>query len=177
MKFTLKGLIPLLAFLALGFALAVGLTKDPRDLPSQMIDHPFPDFSLTDLMEPETLLDQTMLRGQVSLVNVFGSWCVACDVEHPVLMKLSNEINIIGIDWRDDRTKAIKWLQRRGNPYDKIVFDPESVLAIDLGVTGAPESFLVDKSGNIRYKYVGPISADIWAKTFKPMISQLETEQ
>lgn len=179
MKFTLKGLFPLMVFFALCLAFAYGLTKDPRELPSQLIDRPFPQFSLPDLMDETQILDKSYLQGQVTLVNIFGSWCVACDQEHPMLMKLSRnkEIAMLGVDWRDTREDGLRWLARGGNPYTRVIFDAESKLAIDLGVTGAPESFLVDKKGQIRYKYIGPITEQVWQKTLKPLVLNLEAEQ
>ena len=118
------------------------------------------------------------MRGQVSLINVFGSWCVACNVEHPVLMDIAknNEVRLIGMDWRDERDKAKRWLAQRGDPYTKVIFDNESVLAIKLGVTGAPESFITDKMGNIRYKHVGVITPDIWRETLLPIVETLKAE-
>jgi len=174
----MRALLPLGLFLLIGIAFAIGLTKDPRRLPSELIDQPFPDFALTELYTESETLTQDMLIGQVSLINVFGSWCVACNVEHPVLMDIAarKEINLIGMDWRDERPKAKRWLAERGNPYDKVIFDNESVLAITLGVTGAPESFITDKSGNIRYKHVGVITPEIWRETLRPIVNSLETE-
>ncbi len=179
MKLTWKGIIPLVVFLALGIAFAIGLTKDPSKLPSQMINRPFPDFSLPDLLDMDVTIDQSYFDGQVTLVNIFGSWCVACDQEHPVLMKLArnNEIPILGVDWRDTVEKGRRWLARGGNPYTRVVFDADSMLAIDLGVTGAPESFIVDKQGNIRYKFIGPITEKIWRDELKPFVLMLEAEQ
>ncbi|HFB54764.1 MAG TPA: DsbE family thiol:disulfide interchange protein [Hellea balneolensis] len=170
--------MPLFIFFGLGIALAISLTKDPRKLPSQLIDRPFPEFRLPDLNAPDKMIGNEVLHGRVSLVNVFGSWCVACDAEHPMLVRMArNEgVFIIGVDWRDTVVKANRWLAERGNPYAQIVFDADSKLAIDLGVTGAPESFLVDKKGQIRYKVVGPISIDIWENTLKPLIATLEAE-
>jgi cytochrome c biogenesis protein CcmG/thiol:disulfide interchange protein DsbE len=178
MKFSLKGLIPLLIFFGLGIALAISLTKDPRKLPSQLIDRPFPEFLLPDLNAPEKLIGNEFLHGRVSLVNVFGSWCVACDAEHPMLMHMAQneDVFIIGVDWRDTVAKANRWLAQRGNPYAQIVFDADSKLAIDLGVTGAPESFLVDKKGQIRYKHVGPITPEVWEDILKPLMANLEAE-
>ena len=179
MKISWKGLIPLIIFVALGVMFAVGLTKDPRELPSQMIDHPFPGFNLPDLFDMETMIDQNYLIGQVTLVNVFGSWCVACDQEHPTLRRMAakNEVIMLGVDWRDKVEKGRRWLARGGNPYTRVVFDADSLLAIDLGVTGAPESFIVDKHGQIRYKYVGPITDKVWQDELKPIVLVLRKEQ
>ena len=178
MKPYVKALIPLFVFLALSLTFFIRLTdgKDTHTLPSQLIDHKFPVFSLPSLYEPEASLDNSIFEDKIVLVNVFGSWCVACRQEHGFLQKLSNsgEIPIIGVDWRDDRDKAKAWLAKGGNPYAHIIFDHESALIIDLGVTGAPESFLVDQNGRIRYKYTGPLSVDIWERKIRPVIKHLE---
>ncbi len=175
---TWKGLIPLLIFSVMGIFLAIGLTKDPSKLPSKLIDEPFPEFALPDLFDPDVQIDQTYFTGQVTLVNVFGSWCAACDLEHPTLRRLAaaDEIIMLGIDWRDTMEKGRLWLERGGNPYDRVAFDADSILAISLGVTGAPESFLVDHTGQIRYKYIGPISDKIWRNQIKPVVLMLEQE-
>lgn len=174
----MRALLPLGVFLVIGIAFAIGLTKDPRRMSSELIDQAVPEFALSELYNESETLTQEMFKGQVSLVNVFGSWCVACNVEHPVLMEIAKrkDVNLIGIDWRDERDNAKRWLAKRGNPYSKVIFDNESVLAITLGVTGAPESFIIDKVGNIRYKHVGVITPDIWRDTLLPIIKTLETE-
>ena len=171
----LRGLIPLFGFILLLGALAFGLTRDPRILPSELIEKPFPDFTLENLKADE-ILTPTLLTGQVSLVNVFGSWCVACTVEHPQLMSLRDEpqLQLIGIDWRDTRDAANRWLVRNGNPYDSVIFDPNSKLIVELGVTGAPETFIVDKAGKIRYKHVGIITAKDWTDTLQPLVESLQ---
>jgi cytochrome c biogenesis protein CcmG/thiol:disulfide interchange protein DsbE len=174
----LRSLLPLGLFLLIGLALAVGLTKDPRNLPSVMIDRPFPEFELAELYDEAEILTAEMFKGQVSLINVFGSWCVSCNLEHPVLIDIakSGEAVLIGMDWRDERIKAKRWLAQLGNPYAKVIFDDESILAIKLGVTGAPESFIADKAGNIRYKYTGVITPEIWQKELRPIIKSLQAE-
>lgn len=171
----LRGLIPLFGFLMLVGALAFGLTRDPRILPSELIEKPFPEFALESL-EGDQILDPSILLGQVSLVNVFGSWCVACATEHPQLMAQRNNPNVqlVGIDWRDAREAANRWLVRNGNPYDVVIFDPNSKLIVELGVTGAPESFIVDKAGKIRYKHVGIITPKDWTGTLRPLIESLK---
>ena len=174
----MRALLPLGLFLLIGIAFAIGLTKDPRRMSSELINQPFPEFSLTEFYNETEILTGDIVKGKVSLINVFGSWCVACNVEHPILMDISKrkDVNLIGMDWRDERPKAKRWLAERGNPYEKIIFDNESVLAITLGVTGAPESFITDKAGQIRYKHVGVITPDIWRKTLWPIIENLEAE-
>jgi len=171
----LRGLIPLGAFLLLLGALAFGLTRDPRILPSELIEKPFPEFAL-DNLEGDRVLDPSLFEGQVSLVNVFGSWCVACTVEHPQLMALRNEPNLqlVGIDWRDTREAANRWLVKNGNPYDVIIFDPNSKLIVPLGVSGAPESFIVDRDGKIRYKHVGVITREDWENSLRPLVERLQ---
>lgn len=174
----MRALLPLGIFLLIGVAFAIGLTKDPKRMESKLIDKPFPEFSLTALYDETEILTEEMLQGQVSLINVFGSWCVACNVEHPILKDIARrqEVNLIGMDWRDTRPNAKRWLAERGDPYSKIIFDNESVLAIKLGVTGAPESFLTDKAGNIRYKHVGIITPEIWRDTLLPIVETLRAE-
>lgn len=174
----MRALAPLAIFILIGIAFAIGLTKDPRALGSQLIDKPVPDFALTDLFDESKILTQDITKGQVSLVNVFGAWCVACTAEHPVLMKLSKskQVNIIGIDWRDKRDKGRAWLAKHGNPYNAVIFDDESDLAIKLGITGAPETFVTDRHGKIRYKHVGIITPETWTKTLRPIVRQLEAE-
>lgn len=174
----MKRIVPLLLFFALVVALGVGLTRDPRLLPSEMIDRPFPSFELTELYDETVTVTEAQLQGQVTLVNVFGSWCVACVQEHPMLVKLARDENvyILGVDWRDTREKGQAWLRRYGNPYALTIFDADSLLAIDLGITGAPESFLVDKKGQIRYKHVGIINDQVWNEILKPMIETFEAE-
>lgn len=171
----IRGLIPLFAFILLVAALAFGLTRDPRILPSELIEKPFPEFSLESLDKSE-MIDPTILKDRVSLVNIFGSWCVACTVEHPQLMALQDNPNIqlIGIDWRDTREAANRWLIRHGNPYDAVIFDPNSKLIVPLGVTGAPETFIVDKAGKIRYKHVGIITEKDWTQTLRPLVESLQ---
>ena len=170
----LRALAPLLIFLLLGLAFAIGLQKDPRSLTSELIDKPFPDFQLTNLYDETQSINEDIVQGQVSLVNVFGSWCVACSAEHPLLIELAKTINVIGINWRDEREKGKAWLEKRGNPYSKVIFDDESLLAIQLGITGAPETYITDKMGKIRYKHVGIITPEIWAQTLHPIVKRLE---
>lgn len=174
----IRALAPLAIFMLIGLAFAIGLTKDPRNLPSELIDQPFPAFTLTALYDANKNLTEDIIKDQVSLINVFGSWCVACTVEHPVLMKIAQrkQANIIGIDWRDERSKGKAWLAKRGNPYSAVIFDDESLLAIELGITAAPETFITDRYGHIRYKHVGVITPDIWAQTLEPIVRKLEAE-
>jgi cytochrome c biogenesis protein CcmG/thiol:disulfide interchange protein DsbE len=172
----IRSLIPLFTLLFVALVFAIGLTKDPRSIPSELINQKFPSFSLSELNDAENIITEKDLLNKVSLVNVFGSWCAACITEHPFLMRISEKenINLIGINWRDDRTKAIGWLSYYGNPYDKIIYDDESTLAIQLGVTGAPESFIIDFEGQIRYKHVGIINKEIWDSDILPVIKRIK---
>ena len=171
----LRGLMPLFGFLVLVGALAFGLTRDPRILPSELIEKPFPEFALENL-EGTQIIDPNVLQGKVSLVNVFGSWCVACTTEHPQLMaqRQNPDVQLVGIDWRDTREAANRWLVKNGNPYDVVIFDPNSKLIVELGVTGAPETFIVDRDGKIRYKHVGIITPKVWKDTLRPLVGSLQ---
>lgn len=171
----LRGLIPLFGFVIILGAFAFGLTRDPRILPSELIEKPFPEFALENL-EGDTIIDPSILKGRVSLVNIFGSWCAACTVEHPQLMAQRNnpDIQLVGVDWRDTREDANRWLVRHGNPYDIVIFDPNSKLIVELGVTGAPETFIVDRAGKIRYKHIGIITPKDWKDTLRPLVESLQ---
>ncbi|MBO6521714.1 MAG: DsbE family thiol:disulfide interchange protein [Rhodospirillales bacterium] len=170
-------ILPLAAFLVIGVYLAIGLTLDPQKLPNMLEGKPVPAFNLAGLEgRDEKGFANTDLRGEVSLVNVFGSWCVACRVEHPFLMKIKENgwVPIHGIDWREpNRTAGPQWLRRHGDPYTLAGDDPKSKAAIAFGVTGAPETFVVDKQGIIRYKHVGPIDEKVWSGTLNPLIEHL----
>lgn len=174
----MRRFIPILFFALIGIAFTFGLTRDPRKLAPVLIETPFPQFTLESLDNPQISLTEDNLKGRISLVNVFGSWCIACNVEHPILMEIAKaqEVNLVGINWRDDRAKGQSWLLENGNPYDEIIFDPESILAVKLGVAGAPETFITDTAGVIRYKHIGPISAQDWRGTLKPLIADLRAE-
>ncbi len=170
-------LIPVVVFLAVGIGLAVGLTRDPSTLPSALIDHPVPTFELPGLEGPEGNedgLSSDDLKGQVSLVNVFASWCIPCRVEHPVLMRLAEEgIPIYGINYKDKPEQVQAWLAELGNPFKKIGADRNGRVGIDWGVYGVPETFVIDADGRIRYKFVGPIQARDLDETLRPILAEL----
>jgi len=175
---SLRPFLPLILFglLLLGFGLSL-FRGDPSKLESNLIDQPFPEFSLTSLDDPNSQITSKDITGQISLINVFGSWCIACVQEHPNLMEIAktDRVRVIGMNWRDTREKGRAWLDRYGDPYDLILFDADSELAISLGVTGAPETYLVDQEGSIRHKHVGIITYDIWKKDLLPRIRKLES--
>jgi cytochrome c biogenesis protein CcmG/thiol:disulfide interchange protein DsbE len=169
-------LLPALVFVVLVGFFIVGLQKDPSRLDSVLIDHAVPDFALDPLPGRGQPLRSADLAGDVSLVNIFGSWCVACAAEHPVLMEIAGTgvVAIHGIDWREkDPADGLRWLKRNGDPYDRVGLDPDSRVAIDFGVTGAPETFVVDGQGVIRYKHIGPVTRKAWDETLKPLIQDL----
>jgi cytochrome c biogenesis protein CcmG, thiol:disulfide interchange protein DsbE len=170
--------VMLLAVLAAFFFRGLGL--NPRDIPSVLIDRPVPEMALAALPgRGDTGLSTANLKGQVSLVNIYGSWCIACVQEHPTLKVIQKTaiIPIHGIDWRDDPIKGAEWLKKNGDPYTRVGADPApGHTAVDFGVTGAPESFLVDKAGIIRLKYVGPITPDVWQRLLLPKIVELQKQ-
>lgn len=174
----LSRFIPAGAFVILVVFLGIGLTRDPSIIPTEMIDREIPAFELPELRGEQAVISHQDLIGEPALVNVFGSWCVACLQEHPTLMQLAQDdtIRVVGVNWRDKRDDALNWLQRHGDPYDTIIFDAESDLAIELGVTGAPETFVIDRAGRIRYKQIGPITPDVWRKTIRPVLDALAIE-
>lgn len=170
-------LIPLAVFLVLAGYFWIGLGKNPHEIPSVLIDQPVPEFTLPPIDGRDRGLSSADLRGEVSLLNVFGSWCVACLVEHPFLMELKADglVPIHAIDWREkDRTAGPAWLSKRGDPYTLIGDDPDSRAAIALGVTGAPETFIIDRNGVIRYKHVGPITPENWETQLWPIVRALQ---
>ena len=171
-------LAPLGLLLALALYFAFGLTEDSRTIKSVLIDKPLPTFNLPSFgREGETVSNAT-LQGRVALINIFASWCITCRVEHPVLLRLSkeNRVAIYGLAWKDKPDELKAWLDELGNPYTAIADDAKGRSAIDLGVSGAPETFVVDKKGRIRYKQVGAIDDYIWEHTLEPMIKTLEAE-
>jgi cytochrome c biogenesis protein CcmG/thiol:disulfide interchange protein DsbE len=172
----IQKLVPLLLFIILVIFLGIGLTLDPREVPSPLIDKPLPAFNLSKVSDAEQTFASTDLLGQVSLLNVWASWCVACRVEHPVLVKLSQsgQANIYGLNYKDKREDALRWLEYFKDPYRYSGFDDTGMTGIDLGVYGVPETFIVDKKGVIRYKHIGPITEEVFAEKIRPIIQQLE---
>jgi cytochrome c biogenesis protein CcmG/thiol:disulfide interchange protein DsbE len=168
-------LLPVLIFVGVGIGLAVGLTRDPGTLPSALIDQPVPTFELPAIAGREGPgFSSADLEGQVSLVNVFASWCVPCRVEHPLLMALADEgVAIYGIDYKDPADKAAGWLAELGDPYRAIGADEQGRVAIDWGVYGVPETFVVDAEGRIRHRHVGPLQPRDIEETIRPLLAEL----
>lgn len=168
--------VPLLTFVVVAVFLFEGFgLKDPHVLPSALIDRPFPDFRLPALGEPRELTRDDLL-GRVTLVNVWATWCPTCAAEHEALKRIAaqHDVPIVGINYKDDVDKAKRWLERLGNPYVVNVVDADGRLGIDLGVYGAPESFLVDADGIIRYKRVGEVDESVWEQEIAPVVRRLE---
>ena len=171
-----KFLIPLALFGVLVVFLAMGLRLDPREVPSPLVNKPAPAFKVPQLEQPELQFAAEDMKGQVWLFNVWASWCVACRQEHPVLMQFAGQklVPIVGLDYKDQRKDALGVLQRSGNPYDINAFDADGRVGIDYGVYGVPESYVIDKAGVIRYKHIGPITAEALEKTIIPLINELK---
>ncbi|MCU9948626.1 DsbE family thiol:disulfide interchange protein [Pseudomonas sp. PDM13] len=169
-------LLPLVIFLGVAVFLYRGLFLDPAELPSALIDKPFPAFSLQSVDGSRTLTEAD-LKGKPALVNVWGTWCISCRVEHPVLNKLSQMgVVIHGVNYKDDNAAALKWLKEFHNPYQLDIRDEKGSLGLDLGVYGAPETFLIDKDGIIRHKFVGVIDEVVWREQLAPLYQALVDE-
>jgi cytochrome c biogenesis protein CcmG/thiol:disulfide interchange protein DsbE len=173
-----KLLIPLAVFLALAAFLFVGLWRDPREIPSPLIDKPAPQFKLVELHQPDKQLGTADMKGQVWLLNVWASWCVSCREEHPLLVALGRAkiVPIIGLNYKDEPVAGKGWLAQNGDPYTKSVVDRDGRVGIDWGVYGVPETFVVDKQGVIRYKQIGPITAQALEQTILPLVRKLQAE-
>jgi cytochrome c biogenesis protein CcmG, thiol:disulfide interchange protein DsbE len=168
-------LIPLGIFFVLVLFLGVGLTLNPREVPSPFIGRQAPSFKLPQLQEAEKSLSPQDMQGKVWLLNVWASWCVACREEHPILVELSktNVVPILGLNYKDQRTDALGWLQRFGNPYTISIADVNGMVGIDYGVYGVPETFVIDKTGVIRYKQIGPVTREALDTKILPLIKAL----
>ena len=172
----LKYFLPLIVFALLGGFLFYGISHDPGELPSVLIGKPMPKFSLSAL-ESEPLVSEQDLRGQVTLLNVWATWCVSCRMEHPYLLQLKKQgVWIVGVNYKDDAAEARRWLKELGNPYAFNIIDKDGKIGLDLGVYGAPESYLIDKQGVIRYKRVGVIDERVWKEKIAPLYKQLNNQ-
>ena len=169
-------LLPLVIFLGVAVFLYRGLYLDPAELPSALIDKPFPEFSLRDV-QSDRLITRADLLGKPALVNVWGTWCVACRVEHPLLNKLAQQgVVIYGINYKDVNADALKWLKDFHNPYQLNIRDDEGSLGLNLGVYGAPETFLIDSKGIIRHKFVGVVDETVWREQLAGLYQGLVDE-
>ena len=169
-------LLPLAVFSALVGLLYVGLSLNPREVPSPLIGKPAPAFRLAQLHAPEKQFARDDMLGQVWLLNVWASWCVACRDEHPLLTELARAkiVPIVGLNYKDKRDDATVWLQRYGDPYVLSVADADGRIGIEYGVYGVPETFVIDKSGAIRGKHIGPVTRDSLEKKILPLVRELQ---
>jgi cytochrome c biogenesis protein CcmG, thiol:disulfide interchange protein DsbE len=174
-KSALRFVLPLAIFIVLSAFLFVGLRLNPREVPSPFIGKPAPSFQLTQLARPEQTFSPKQMQGEVWLLNVWASWCVACRIEHPLLVDLAkkNVIPIVGLNYKDKRDAALGWLGQFGDPYKLSVADTDGRVGIDYGVYGVPETFVIDKAGVIRFKQIGPITEDAWRDKILPLVQQL----
>jgi cytochrome c biogenesis protein CcmG/thiol:disulfide interchange protein DsbE len=171
-----KHLVPLAIFLIIAVFLGIGLTRDPRKLPSTFIDKPAPAFQVPQVHAADKTFSPQDMKGQVWMMNVYASWCTACRVEHPLLVEISRSkaVPLIGLDYKDKREDALKFLQQLGDPYDLSAYDLDGRVGIDFGVYGVPETFIIDKQGVIRHKHIGPITPDALQNEILPIIAKLK---
>ena len=171
-------LLPFAIFVVVVGFLAVGLTLNPRELPSPLVGRPAPDFSLPQLHDQEKVLSSNDLKGKVWLLNFWASWCGGCKEEHPVLIHLaqSGEVPIYGMDYKDTRQEALTWLRQWGNPYPVVAVDALGRVGINYGVYGVPETYVIDKAGVIRYKQIGPLREDILQGKILPLVRELQNQ-
>ncbi|MDA8681935.1 DsbE family thiol:disulfide interchange protein [Porticoccaceae bacterium] len=170
--------LPVVFFIGLTIILLFGLDKNPTDLPSALVGEPFPEFDLFYLKSEQDKVDRSELLGEATLVNVWATWCYACRIEHAMLNQLSEQgVRVVGLNYKDKRQDALQWLEQRGDPYEFSVFDVDGLLGIDLGVYGAPETFLLDAEGVIHHRRVGVIDERVWAAEFAQVYQQLRADK
>lgn len=168
-------IVPLVVFAGLAVAFAAGLTMNPREIPSVLVGKPVPEFALPPVDRQALGFSAADLKGEVRLVNVFASWCAACEEEHPLLTRLAaaGTVPIYGLNYKDDPEDARRWLNRLGNPYARIGADRDGRVAIDWGVYGVPETFVVDRQGRIAYKHIGALKEGVLKERIMPLIARL----
>ena len=171
----MRYLIPASLFLVLVVFLFIGLFLNPSEVPSPLIGKPMPVFSLPRLANPGMTITNSDMQGRPALVNVWATWCVACREEHPLLVSFSQstDVPIYGLNYKDNRTSALRWLKDLGNPYVANLYDEDGRVAIDWGVYGAPETFVVDQQGIIRYKHIGPLTEQVLEKKIIPLLNKI----
>ncbi|WP_223670482.1 DsbE family thiol:disulfide interchange protein [Kangiella shandongensis] len=175
-KKTVTAIVPIVVFIVLVVLFWFALDNDPKKLNSNLIDKPVPEFQLPALQNPEQVFTKADLPDELFLINVWGSWCGPCHIEHPYLMKYAQKfsIPIVGVNYKDKTIDGLKFIKDKGNPYHMIIADQQGNLGIDLGVYGAPETFIVDKMGTIRFRYVGVIDDRVWNKKLLPIMEQVK---
>ena len=163
--------IPFLVFITLIILFNAQMDTDPTELEMARAGQPVPDFTLEALDPPGLTVTNADLPGQPYLINVWATWCPACRVEHPYLLELKAKgINIVGLDYKDERAKAAEWLKNLGDPYSQVLFDKDGRLGLDLGVYGAPETYVVDDQGVLRYRHIGIVNEKVWQETLRPQM-------
>lgn len=168
-------IVPIVLFVLLSIFLWRGLSLNPRDLPSVQLGRSLPEFTLPKLDDPDSSFDSKQIRNRVVLLNVWASWCAACTDEQVFMLQLAREgVPIYGLNYKDKTEDARQWLAQWGNPYQLVVQDLDGKVAIDLGVYGAPETFVIDKQGVIRYRHAGVMNQELWQREIKPLVQQLE---
>ncbi len=175
MNLRVSTLLPVGLFLTIGIVLAVGLNRDPKVLPSMLINQPLPQFDLPSLFEGKPNLKSAEFTG-ITLINVFGSWCDSCRYEHPLLLRIGKDprFKLVGIDLKDGPTQARQYLAQNGDPYAEVGADVSGRTAIDLGVSGSPETFVVDAQGRVRLRIPGPLTPEIWDQQIEPLIAEAQ---
>ena len=174
----MRYLIPLILFGVLVAFLAIGLGRDPHEVPSPLINKAAPSFKLAQLKDPAKSFTAEEMRGRVWLLNVWASWCITCRDEHPLLIEYARTgaVPIYGLNYKDRPEDALAWLQELGDPYTLSVSDLDGRVGIDYGVYGAPETYLIDQQGVIRFKQIGPVTPDVWTKNILPMVQELNRQ-
>jgi cytochrome c biogenesis protein CcmG/thiol:disulfide interchange protein DsbE len=169
-------ILPLGIFVVLAGFLAAGLTLNPREVPSPLVDKPVPPFKLAQLAQPDMEFSQKDMLGQVWLLNVWASWCVSCRDEHPILVDLarSRVVPVVGLNYKDKPQEAKAWLKQFGDPYLLSVMDQDGRVGLDYGVYGVPETFVIDRAGVIRYKQIGPVTREALEGKILPLVRQLQ---
>ena len=172
----MKNLVIIIMFFGIFAAFYLLIGQDKTKLPSQLIDRPAPVFQVEDLLDSQTILTNADLKGKITLMNVWASWCPSCYVEHPYWKEYSKnpDLTLVGLNYRDTKPKALKFLREQGNFFKWNLFDSNGRLGIEFGVYGAPETFLLDKQGKVRYRHVGVVSPDVYQKVFLPMIEKIK---
>jgi len=167
--------VPLFILVMLAVVLGYGLGKDPAVIPSPLIGKQAPDFKLPTLADSRQLIANEDLLGAPYLLNVWGTWCANCRYEHPLLMQIANEgqIAVIGLNYKDEKEAALRWLEDYGDPYQAVAVDTDGSTGIDFGVYGAPETFLIDANGIVQHKIIGILTPEIWTDTLAPMVNSL----
>lgn len=171
----LWGVVPLVVFIALALLLNANLGRDTEAMPSALVGRSVPEFDLPALASNRDQYDQEIFKGRWSLLNIWATWCPTCYVEHPYFIELARSgVAIVGVNYKDDDDKARRYLAELGNPYTEVVVDKQGNLALDLGVYGAPETFLVSPEGKILLRHAGEVNAQVWEEKFVPLMAQYE---